>query len=158
MFHLFHCMGTPLAEDQRYGASWHANACPNGLGLVPLSWRVQSPLPYTGRTFYRRAFLFSLSLSWLKPDGIEDVLTTVVVVEHPLDLFLLPWFIACTDAGDFAFAVVHEVDDDLGFHAYLSWFVSSYIYNVTPFLSLLKFLRKINKQNFLPAFLKITRR
>jgi len=49
----------PIAEDQRYGASWHANACPNGLGLVPLSWRVQSPLPCTGQTFCRHAFLSS---------------------------------------------------------------------------------------------------
>jgi hypothetical protein len=25
------------------------------------------------------------------------------------------------------FAIVHEVDDDLGFHAYLSWFVLTFI-------------------------------
>jgi hypothetical protein len=40
------------------------------------------------------------------------------------------------------FAIVHEVDDDLGFHAYLSWFVSSYIINVTPFSLFLSFSGK----------------
>ena len=99
-----------------------------------------------GRLSIDSCSFFHCSLSWLKPDaGIEDVRTTVVVVEHPLDFFFFPGFIACTDAGDLGFAIVHEVDDDLGFHAYLSWFVSSYIYNVTPFLSLLKFIRE-NKQ------------
>ena len=97
-----------------------------------------------------------MSLSWLKLNAghvsVVDFGLAVVVVEHPLDLFLIPVFIACTDADDLGFAIVHVDDIDYGFHAYLSWFVSSYIYNVIPFLSLLKLSWKIIKQINSPVF------
>lgn len=70
-------------------------------------------------------------LSWLKLNaghpGLVDFGQAVVVVEHPLDLFLVPWFIACTDADDLGFAIVRVDDIDFGFHAYLSWFLLTFI-------------------------------
>lgn len=65
-------------------------------------------------------------LSWLKLNAghvsVVDFGLAVAVVEPPLDLFLAP-----TVADDLGFAIVHVDDIDFGFHAYLSWFLLTFI-------------------------------
>ena len=87
--------------------------------------------PVRGRLHVYASSLFHASLSWLKLNAghvsVVDFGLAVVVVEHPLDLFLIPVFIACTDADDLGFAIVHVDDIDYGFHASLSWVVLTFI-------------------------------
>ena len=112
--------------------------------------------PIGGRLSEDSCSFIHAYLSWLKLNAghpsLEDFRPAVLKGEHAFDLFLIPVFIACTDADDLGFAIVHEDDIDYGFHAYLFWFVSSYIYNVTHSLSLLKLISKMLKQKKLSAY------